>query len=35
VADTAPKPVVENVSKEDADAAAEKLKAVGAEVEIS
>jgi large subunit ribosomal protein L7/L12 len=35
VADTAPKAVVENVSKEDADAAAEKLKAVGAEVEIS
>ena len=35
VADTAPKPVVENVSKEDADAAAEKLKEVGAEVEIS
>ncbi|MEE9240811.1 MAG: 50S ribosomal protein L7/L12, partial [bacterium] len=26
VADTAPKPVVENVSKEEADAAAEKLK---------
>lgn len=35
VADTAPKPVVENVSKEDADAAAEKLKEAGAEVEIS
>ena len=35
VADTAPKAVVKNVSKEDADAAAEKLKAVGAEVEIS
>ncbi len=35
VADTAPKAVVENVSKEDADAAADKLKEVGAEVEIS
>ena len=35
VADTAPKAVVENVSKEDADAAANKLKEVGAEVEIS
>ena len=35
VADTAPKAVVENVSKEDADAAADKFKEVGAEVEIS
>jgi large subunit ribosomal protein L7/L12 len=35
VADSAPKAVVENVSKEDADAAADKLKEVGAEVEIS
>ncbi len=35
VADTAPQPVVESVPKEEADAAAEKLKAVGAEVEIS
>lgn len=35
VADSAPKAVVEGVSKEDADAAADKLKEVGAEVEIS
>ncbi len=35
VADTAPKAVVESVSKEEADAAAAKLKEVGAEVEIS
>ena len=32
--DGAPKAVKENVSKEDADAAASKLKAAGAEVEI-
>ena len=32
--DGAPKSVKENVSKEDADAAAAKLKAAGAEVEI-
>jgi len=32
--DGAPKSVKENVSKEDADSAAEKLKAAGAEVEI-
>lgn len=32
--DEAPKAIKENVSKEDADAAAEKLKEVGAEVEI-
>lgn len=32
--DGAPKAVKENVSKEDADAAAAKLKAAGAEVEI-
>lgn len=32
--DSAPKAVKENVSKEDADAAAEKLKEAGAEVEI-
>ncbi len=31
----APQAVVESVSKEDADAAAEKLKEVGAEVEIT
>ena len=35
VADTAPKAVVENVSKEDADAAANKRKEGGAEEEIS
>lgn len=35
VADTAPKAVVENVSKEEADAAAAKLTEVGAEVEVS
>lgn len=35
VADTAPKAVIENVSKEDADKAAEKLQEFGAEVEIS
>lgn len=35
VADTAPKAVLESVSKEEADAAAAKLKDVGAEVEIS
>ncbi len=35
VADTAPKAVVESVSNEEADAAAAKLKEVGAEVEIS
>lgn len=35
VADTAPKAVVEAVSKEEADAAAAKLTGVGAEVEIS
>lgn len=35
VADSAPKAVVEGVSKEDADAAVDKLKEVGAEVEIS
>lgn len=35
VADTAPKAVVENVSKEEADAAAAKLQEVGAEIEIS
>ena len=34
VVDSAPKAIKENVSKEDADAAAEKLKAAGAEVEI-
>jgi large subunit ribosomal protein L7/L12 len=34
VVDEAPKPVKENVSKEDAEAAAAKLKDVGAEVEI-
>ena len=34
VVDGAPKAIKENVSKEDADAAAEKLKAAGAEVEI-
>lgn len=32
--DEAPKPIKENVSKEDAEAAAEKLKEAGAEVEI-
>ncbi|MDD2578490.1 MAG: 50S ribosomal protein L7/L12 [Eubacteriales bacterium] len=32
--DEAPKPVKENVSKEDADAAAAKLKEAGAEVEV-
>lgn len=35
VADTAPKAVVENVSKEEADAAVAKLTEVGAEVEVS
>ena len=34
VVDGAPKNIKENVSKEDADAAAEKLKAAGAEVEV-
>lgn len=34
VVDGAPKAIKENVSKEDADAAAEKLKAAGAEVEV-
>lgn len=34
VVDGAPKNIKENVSKEDADSAAEKLKAAGAEVEI-
>ena len=34
VVDSAPKAVKENVSKEDADAAAEKLKAAGADVEV-
>ena len=34
VVDGAPKNIKENVSKEDADAAAEKLKAAGADVEI-
>ena len=34
VVDSAPKAIKENVSKEEADAAAEKLKAAGAEVEI-
>jgi large subunit ribosomal protein L7/L12 len=34
VVDGAPKNIKENVSKEEADAAAEKLKAAGAEVEI-
>ncbi len=34
VVDSAPKAVKENVSKEDADAAAAKLKEAGAEVEI-
>lgn len=34
VVDTAPKAVKENVSKEDATAAADKLKEAGAEVEI-
>jgi len=34
IVDGAPKAIKENVSKEDADAAAEKLKAAGAEVEI-
>lgn len=32
--DGAPKPIKENVSKEEADATAEKLKAAGAEVEV-
>ena len=32
--DAAPKPVLENVSKEDADKAAEALKAAGATVEV-
>lgn len=32
--DEAPKPIKENVSKEDADAAAAKLKDAGAEVEV-
>ncbi len=35
VADTAPKAVLESVSKEEADAASAKLTEVGAEVEIS
>ena len=34
VVDGAPKNIKENVSKEDADAAAEKLKAAGADVEV-
>ena len=34
VVDEAPKPVKENVSKEEAEQAAEKLKEAGAEVEI-
>ena len=34
VVDGAPKNIKENVSKEEADAAAEKLKAAGADVEI-
>ena len=34
VVDGAPKAIKENVSKEDADAAAAKLKAAGAEIEI-
>ncbi len=32
--DETPKPIKENISKEDAEAAAEKLKEAGAEVEI-
>ena len=34
IVDNAPKPVKENVSKEEAEAAADKLKEAGAEVEI-
>ena len=34
IADEAPKPIKEAVSKEDAEAIAEKFKAVGAEIEI-
>lgn len=32
--DNAPKPVKENISKEDSDKIAEQLKAIGAEIEI-